>query len=192
MMLPIEVQLLTSANSRPLRLSGGPCVSSPGGRREWRGRLVGPAPLVCVTLLASDAGLMWTKSNKRGGAELPVRVLVQPYDRAGLDVQVSCSVGTSDGHVRSCLRVPSAAYFPEPACGLIDTGVASPFLDFVGEPSCRLAFLPLLRSDVLGARNGSWNVKPESVADVAAGWVRRLRYGRTGRMTTARRGPAAE
>src|SRR6185436_7026918 len=87
----------------PVSITGG---RVPSRTFDWRGVATGAEPLVALVLLRDTEGPFWAKSG-RPHIGLGIRLRLGWYDNAGLDVQVSFSVGGGWRRSRTLLTSPS-------------------------------------------------------------------------------------
>jgi hypothetical protein len=155
----------------------------PGRTFDWRGVATSAEPLVALILLQDIDGPFWAKSG-RPHIGLRIRLRLGWYDNAGLDVQVSFSVG--GGWRRSRTFLSSTSVLPEiPGHRDTNTSHVVPFTIVPGSPSIACSVLFLGGAFVETGRNGLWRVRKQFVSSIPEYWREILSRGRTGRLCAA-------
>jgi hypothetical protein len=152
----------------------------PPPKRDWQGQITAAEPVVAVLFLCVGATCRWSKSERRG--DVRVRLALFPYDDAGDDVQLNCSVG---GGYQICrLSVRSTSYLPDlPSRREFRCGSVQKVAQVEGNPAADLLILFIARSDVRSARCGLWHLRKEFLESISDESLRGiLTYGRCGRL----------
>jgi hypothetical protein len=148
-------------------------------KRDWRGVASAPEPIVAVTFLRWQHHVEWGLSSRLEDCEIETRLAIFPYDKAGLDVQVSVSIG--GGGPRYRCTVPAATYQPAmPPASPVDTGTVALLTTIEGDPKIDFLALFIARSDTKGGRNRIWHLRPHFHDAVPPQLKEALTYGRTG------------
>ncbi len=172
----IEGLTIPGAARLPVTFSGAwPALP----KRDWRGIASAPEPIVAVTFLRWQHHIEWGLSNRSEDCEIETRLAIFPYDQAGLDVQVSVSIG--GGGPRSRCAVPTATYQPEmPPASPVETGRVSLLATIEADPRIEFLGLFIARSDTKGGRNRIWHLRPCFHDSLPPQLKEALTYGRTG------------
>jgi hypothetical protein len=146
---------------------------------DWNGTLTATEPIVALALMQIGERLEWARSEKALKPALDIRLLLAYDVPDKSDVFVSFCVGENLTRWRT--RLENADKPPEPPeTSSVPIGRVFPFCEPFGTPKIRLFGLVLLRSQVVGARNGLWHLKPKFRDKVPREWARILSYGRKG------------
>jgi hypothetical protein len=149
---------------------------------DWNGTITASEPIVALCLMQVGTHLEWARSEKGPKTTLELRLLLgfDAPDRS--NVCVSFSIG--ENQTRRWTRLSNPDEPPQPPNkSSIPVGRVFPFCDPFGTPVMHLFGVVLPRSQVVGARNGLWHLKPEYCARLPETWARILSYGRSGHLT---------
>lgn len=148
-------------------------------KRDWRGVACAPEPIVAVTFLRWQHHVEWGLSSRSEDCEIETRLAIFPYDQAGLDVQVSVSIG--GGGPRYRCTVPTATYQPDmPPASPVETGTVALLATIEGDPKIEFLGLFIARSDTKGGRNRIWHLRECFREALPTELLEPLTYGRTG------------
>lgn len=123
---------------------------------DWNGKVSANEPIVALCLLQVGARLEWARSEKGPKTTLEARLWLgfDAPDKA--KVCVSFSIG--ENQVRLWTLLDDADKPPQPPMHYsVPIGRIFPFCQPFGTPKISLFGLVLLRSQVVGARNGLWH-----------------------------------
>src|SRR5437660_1605915 len=98
---------LPNVASVPVDITGG--WSGPT-TWEWIGVARAPEDIVAIAMLSDRTGVNWAKSSWKANQQMPIRLLLLPYDPDSADVQVNLSV--ADANRRWRATMPSPTYRP--------------------------------------------------------------------------------
>jgi hypothetical protein len=148
-------------------------------KRDWRGIASAQEPIVAIAFLRRQHHVEWGLSSRTEDNEIETRLAIFPYDKAGLDVQVSVSVGGGGRRFRS--QVPTAAYQPVmPPASPVETGTVALLATIDGDPKIDFLGLFLAKADTKGGRNRIWHLRPCFQEALPEQLQEALTYGRTG------------
>jgi hypothetical protein len=132
-----------------------------------------------VVFVTSRGRSAWCKSEPAHDDGQALRLLLGHHDRAGLDVQVSFSIGGGQAISRCQLGAPD--YRPAPLeREPVQTGTLVPFATIRGNPAVDLSLVFLVASEVQVGRNRLWHVRRELEEELPEPFRGILRRGRSG------------